>query len=372
MKKALRNTYLFGISSLLNDISTELLQAILPYFLIASGFPYPLIGVIAGVRETISRIFMFLGGELATIMKKKKVVILGYSVSVVYKILLAFSYSWGIVLSLSLERIGKSLREAPRDSLISSYSKKHKAEMFGIHRTMDTLGAIVGVFLAYLFIEKLSYFNLFLMAGFIGLISLIPLFFVYEKKDSIKKSLKKVSKIKSSLKKFFIISFLFYLGLVSYIFLMIDAKPIFGDNGILLYLLFNIIYMFLSIPMGRIADNSSKINVISAGFIVFALSMLSFIFGSFYAVIIGFVLYGIGYAMIEGNKRAFVAELSSSNPRIFGIYYTLTGIATIAGNALFGALWAFGSHYAFFISSLFSVIAFILSMLWKKDLNHAV
>lgn len=182
----IRNIIFLGIASFINDVSSEMVIPILPMFLAALGGTGLLIGLVGGLRDSISSIFMVFSGFLADRLgKRKPFVALGYFCSGLFKLFMAFSKTlpFAIVFS-SVERIGKGIRTAPRDAIIAESMPTRHGRGFGIHRTLDISGAIVGALIAFLLIwfEGFNFKTLIIIAAFVTFISIFPLIFVREKK----------------------------------------------------------------------------------------------------------------------------------------------------------------------------------------------
>ncbi len=372
------NILLLGIVSFLNDFSSEMINPILPMFITALGGGGLIIGLIGGLRDSITSVlFIFSGFWSDKIGKRKIFVTSGYLTSAVSKLLLSFSMIWQHVLIFSgFERVGKGLRNAPRDAIIADSMPKEKGKGFGIHRALDTSGAILGSVVVFILFWFLKFgFNLIIFsAAIFAFVSLIPLNFVKERRMKIydvnwKISLKRFS---SSFKLFIFVTAVFYLANFSYMFFILKAQEVFiGTESvgvpILLYVLFNISYATLAVPFGILSDKIGKRNVILFGYLLFSLTSLCFaFFDSLIALIILFVLYGMVYAIIDGNQRAYVSDLTSEEIRAtaLGTFHMTIGLITLPASLIAGFLWQFVAPNATFIYgsviSLFSVVLFLV------------
>lgn len=176
------NILLLGFVSFFNDLSSEMIMPILPMFIKSLGGAGLIIGLIGGLRDSVSSILKVLCGYWSDRTGKRKIFVSsGYLTSSVFKLFLAFSKSWQHVLIFAgLERTGKGLRTAPRDAIIADSMPEEKGKGFGIHRALDTSGAILGsiiVFLLFWF-KGFDFKSIILFAAIISFISLIPLYFV--------------------------------------------------------------------------------------------------------------------------------------------------------------------------------------------------
>ena len=146
------NVIFLGIVSLINDFSSELIVPILPLFIASLGGTGLIIGLIGGIRDCTASIIKFYFGHLSDKKRnRKKYILSGYLTSASFKLLLTISKTWHQVLIFSgLERLGKGMRSAPIDSLISESMPENKGKGFGIHRTLDITGSVLGALTAFI------------------------------------------------------------------------------------------------------------------------------------------------------------------------------------------------------------------------------
>ncbi len=373
------NVLLLGIVSFLNDTSSEMIMPILPMFITALGGGGFVVGLIGGLRDSISSILKVFCGYWSDKTGKRKIFVYsGYSLSFILKFFLAFSKTWEHVLVFtSAERVGKGVRTAPRDAIISESMPEKRGKGFGIHRALDTSGAILGsiiVFILFWF-WGLEFRSIILIAAVFSAISLIPLYFVKERKKesqdiSFKLGLKELPK---SLKLFIVVSGIFGLANFSYMFFILRAQEFFEGKlsigvPILLYILFNIFYAVFAIPFGSLSDRIGRKKVIISGYFLFSLTSLGFAFSnSLMAFIILFALYGIVHAALDGNQRAYVSDLSSKELRAtaLGAFHTVMGLVALPASLIAGYLWS-NPEMTFLYGSILSMISVIL-FLFLKD-----
>jgi MFS family permease len=379
------NILLLGIVSFLNDFSSEMIMPILPMFITALGGAGLVVGLVGGLRESISSILKVFCGYCSDRTGKRKIFVSsGYLTSAVFKFLLSFSKVWQHILVFAgLERVGKGLRTAPRDAIIADSMSEQRGRGFGIHRTLDTLGAILGsavVFILFWFL-KFDFKTIIFLAALLPVFSLIPLHFVKEKKRqpqdiTLRLGIKNLPK---PLKSFILVSGVFALANFSYMFFILRAQEFFTGRlsvgvPILLYILFNVFYALFAIPFGALSDRIGRKRVLVFGYLLFSLTCLGFaFFNSLLAFIILFALYGMVYAIIDGNQRAFVSDLSSGELRAtaLGTFHTTIGLVALPSSLIAGLLWQNISPGAAFIYgsvvSTVSVVLFFIFGAYFKD-----
>lgn len=347
-----KNVLLLGFVSLLNDISSEIIQPVLPLFIASLGGSSLAVGLIGGISDGLPSLLKLLAGCWSDRLgRRKPLVVGGYAVSAVGKLLLPTAATWMQVFALkTLERCGKGIRSAPRDAMISeSVVAERRGRGFGLHRAMDSAGAVIGSVLAYLLWQAgYSYSSIFLVAGVLALLALLPFYRVRESFSSPSCEIRlKISDISPQLRGFLLIASLFALGNFSYMFFVLRAQELFsGAEAIaaplLLYAFFNLIYALFAFPVGIWSDRAGRKNVLAIGYALFALTALGFAFvTNLTGLIVLFGLYGLVYAIVDGSERAFVSDLSASHLRgsALGLYSAALGVAAIASSLIAGALW---------------------------------
>jgi len=375
------NILLLGVVSFLNDLSSEMIMPILPMFVKALGGGVLAIGLVGGFRDSISSILKVFCGYWSDRTGRRKIFVYsGYAASAFFKLLLALSkvFQQAVVFA-ALERVGKGLRTAPRDAIIADSMAAERGKGFGIHRALDTSGAILGsvvVFVLFWFFG-FDFKMIIVISGIFAFASLIPLYFVKEVKREPQKITLKVSlkNLPKSLKLFILISAIFALGNFSYMFFIIKAQQFFTAKlsvavPILLYVLFNIFYAGFAIPLGIVSDKIGRGKVIVIGYLLFSLTSLGFAFlNSLPAFIVLFALYGVSYAAVDGSQRAFVADLSSPQLKAtaLGTFHTVIGLTAFAASLIAGFLWySIAANAAFIYGSVLGFVSVLLFITFGK------
>jgi MFS family permease len=378
-EKGFRNIFLLGSSSFLNDIGSDTITPIIPFYTAALGGTGIAVGLISGLREGLASLFKIFGGWLSDrIGKRKPFVFFGYLFSVIFRFLLAFANSWHFIVGfISLERFGK-LRDAPRDVIITQSTKK-RGRGFGFHQMMDTSGAVVGTLLVIFLLWKLQLEMrtiIFIAAG-ISVLSLIPLFFVKENHDkSLKKSLLDgIKGLSPKLKYFIFVSSIFTLGNFGlYLFLLLRAQQVSGSIVIplIIYAIFNVIYAVFAVPFGILSDKIGRKKVLLMGYILFFIVSVSFIFvKSIFSLGILFAIYGLVYAITQPTQKALVSDVSGKmKGTALGFYSSVTGLVNILGGLIAGILWDINYTTMFVYVSIVALISVALLVFVKSNGIH--
>ncbi len=377
-KKINKNVVILGFVSFLNDTSSEMITRVLPLFLESIGAGGAFIGVIEGIAEsTASLLKMFFGYFSDKLKNRKFFTVLGYAESMLMRCFLPFVYTPVSVLWLrSLERVGKGIRTAPRDALISSYTTKgNRGLYFGFHRALDTFGAVAGPLLGMWVLRKFGvtqYSTLFKFALIPAVLAVILALFVKEKKfrEEIKKERQK-SKFKLG-KKFYYYIFvvtLFTIGNSSDAFITMYA----GKLGLLsiailfLWAIHNITYGLLSVPFGALSDKIGRKATIIMGYAIYGLSYLGFALTK-NASLLYFLLplYGVYYAFAKGAQKAFVSDLverEDARGTAYGIYSFGVGIMAFPASLIAGILYQYVSpRMPFYFGGIIATVATILML----------
>jgi MFS family permease len=319
----------------------------------------------------------------------------GYAISAVLKPFFYFANSWGLIAGVRwADRVGKGIRTAPRDALVAdSVTKEVRGLAFGIHRAMDTAGAMIGILIALLvvwFTQK----NALLLARStfqtIVLISLLPAFLavlslallakdvaVRGKRDAPRFSLRGKGKPFGT---FLVIVSIFTLGNSSDAFLVLRAQNLgISVTGILIMLiLFNLIYAVASTPAGILSDRIGRRRLIISGWLVYAAIYLGFAFAqAAWQVWILYVAYGLYYGMAYGSANALVADLVPEHLRgtAYGTYHAIIGVLAFPASFIAGLLWqgagawnGFGPSAPFIFGGSLALVAVLLMAFWMPKL----
>ena len=362
------NVCSLGIVSLLTDVSSEMIFTLVPLFLRnALKAPFATVGLVGGLSESTDAIFKIFSGWLSDkIGRRKLLAILGYSISTVTKPFMYLATSWGMVLSIRFsDRIGKGVRTSSRDALIAdSVSAGERGRGFGLHRAIDTFGAVLGLAIAAIVIYlvqgggiqlSLKSYQWLVLVGIIPavLAVLVLLIFVSEKRtkqspsSSSQHGLSSPS-LKTSFntrfKVFLAIMAIFTLGNSSDFFVILRAQNLETPliQVVMMLVLFNATYAVIALPMGILSYRLGRRRVITAGWFIYALVYLGFaLASSIWQMWLLFACYGIYYGVLEGVARAFVADLVTEERRgtAYGLYHGVVGLTLLPASLIAGWMW---------------------------------
>ncbi len=295
IKNLPRNVWAVGFTSLLMDISSEMVVYLIPLFLSnVLGVQTSIIGFIDGIAEATASILKLFSGWFSDRMGGRKwLAVAGYGLSAVVKPFYYFAQSWGMIAGVRwADRIGKGIRTAPRDALVADSTRKEMRGLaFGFHRAMDTVGAMIGLLIATLVVWRVQANSLDLSRStfqIIVLISMIPAFLavfclaigakdvpVSGQRNAPKFSLKNMGKPFSI---FLVIVSIFTLGNSSDSFLVLRAQNLgLSVTGIMIMVaVFNLVYAAVSTPAGSLSDRIGRRRLIVGGWLVYAVIYLGF------------------------------------------------------------------------------------------------
>jgi len=392
-----RNVWVMSATSLLNDISSEMLLNLIPFFLAnILGVRTAVIGLIEGVAETTASLLKIYFGALSDRFgKRKPFAVIGYALSALTKPLLYFASAWGWVLGVRVaDRIGKGIRTAPRDALIAdSIDDKQRGLAFGLHRAADTLGAFLGLGIAAFIVWRtqaqaslltLDTFKLIVLVSIVpGVLGVLVLALgaaeVTGTGTGLETKRLSLKEMDPRFKYFLFVLILFTLGNSSDAFILLRGQ----ERGLSILqvmgmsLTFNAIYTVFAGPLGAWSDKVGRRRLMLGGWLAYGLVYLGFAFSrSGWQVWTLFALYGLYYAATEGAARALVADLVPPAQRggAYGLYNAAIGITVLPASLIAGLLWqgfgawtGFGPSAPFFFGALMALLAgFLFARLIKQ------
>jgi MFS family permease len=371
----LRNVMMMGLVSFFTDFSTEMVLGVLPLFVVKDlGASRAILGAMEGSAELTSYVLRMVSGSLSDKIGKRKIfVVIGYALSTASKPFFVLSSGWLDVFIVRVaDRMGKGIRTAPRDALIAdSVSESISGKAFGIHRTIDQMGAIIGPIVAFAILEVTDIRYVFLFSLIPGAVAIIILvFYVKEistteirKKFSETRIFSNIANIVRENKPFtilLIVSAIFSLGAFNFSFVLLKAS----DSGVeeslipIVYAVINISHTAIGIPSGLLADKIGKEKVLIIGYSTLVVTTLLMVIevsdNSLYPYVYA-VVFGLYLGISETIQRAIVPNYVPSELRgtAFGLFNIVIGTSFFISNVTFGFLW---DSYNFSFASLYSVV----------------
>ncbi len=362
-----KNVLRLGFVSFFTDMSTEMILGILPLFMIRElKMSIRTLGLVEGVSELINYVSRTLSGALSDKFgKRKPFIILGYSISTLAKPLFAVSSVWWHALGVrSTDRFGKGIRTAPRDALLSDSVKSSKVgRAFGVHRTLDQSGAIIGPLLAFALIPLMGFRGIFWVSFIPAAIAvLILIFLVKERKMSRIEGKSLLSNFSSvfqgRLRLLLVIISIFSLGAFNFAFILFQGMELgVADAHIpLVFLTLNLAHTVVGYPSGILSDKiGAEKTLIIAYSVFFVTSLMGFLSpGQPYWAFAMAGVFGLYIGMTDTVQRAVIPKYVPNELRgtAYGIFYLMIGISFLVANAIFGTLWDIAGPQAAYTYSL--------------------
>jgi len=350
-----KNVFFTGLVSFFMDVSSEMIYPLVPLFLAnVLGVNKSMIGLIEGIAESTASLLKVFSGWLSDRNgQRKSLMLAGYAISTLSRPIIAVAGVWQQVLAARfVDRVGKGIRTAPRDAIIAeSTEATHLARAFSFHRSMDTLGAVVGPAIALILLQLYhnNYQLVFWLSMIPGAIAVLIIYaFIQEKKRTADAPAERprlsLKHFDWKVKFFIVIATLFALGNSSDAFLILRAQQV-GIPMVMIpavYLMFNLVYSLSAIPAGIAADKYGKKRLILLGFVLFAALYYGFaVAASSSAIWLLFGAYGLFMGLTEGIQKAFLATIIPPDFKAtaFGVYATAVGLATLPASLIGGLLW---------------------------------
>ena len=373
-----RNVFFTGLTSFFTDISTKMIYSVMPLFLLSIGASKTSISLIEGLAESTASLFKAFSGYWSDkIGKNKPFMLFGYGVTALVTPLYVLVRLPVHVLFLRFfEKIGKGMRAAPRDSLISgSVTKKDAGKNFGFHKAMDNSGAIIGPLMAFLLLYyfPINYTNIFIIATIPAIIGVATIALFIKEARSGKKHLKPKIQLKHLSTRFWfflVIVFVFTLGNSADALLLVKTAETGIDKSLIpfVYMIFNSVSVLLAIPVGKISDKKGREIFIIIGFIIYAI--VYFLFGKYNSInvfLFLFALYGVYSAFVDGCQKALISDIVRKDMigTSYGLYHAVLGITLLPASLIAGLLYDHvNSNAPFYFGALMAVIATVLMIIY--------
>ncbi|HEY1566797.1 MAG TPA: MFS transporter, partial [Solirubrobacteraceae bacterium] len=391
-----RTVLLLGLTSLLTDVSAEMVSTVLPLYVFFTFGAAPLVvSLIDGIYQGATALLQIFGGVLADRFNKHKdVASVGYGISAVCKLGLAIGAgAVGAVAALVvIDRAGKGLRTGPRDAMISlSTEPAELGSAFGVHRALDTAGAMLGPLIAFgmLLLEPGQFSGIFMVSFCFAMLGLAVIVLLVKPVSRLASGQTKRVSVRATaevlraepfrrlviagtlLNLATISDALFYLGLQRKLDFQVSIFP-------LLFVGTSLVYMLLAVPVGRLADRIGRMPVLVGGYLMLVPVYLALLVTSLPIVGLAGCLIALGtwYAASDGVLAAFASSRLDEDVRTTGLSVVgaATGLAGLGSSLLFGLLWTVSGITLAALTFVGLLIAAALAsvMLLRADERHAV
>ena len=381
-----RTVWLIGLISLVNDSASEMLYPLMPLYLGSVLMAGPkALGIIEGVAEASASIFKLVSGVIVDRTKKAKPwIVLGYIFAGFGRPLIVIANSWLWVLVIRFtDRMGKGMRSSPRDALLAeSVSEKQRGVTFGLHRSMDNAGAVIGPLLASLFLSMgVPLKDIFVWAIVPAIITITLALCI---KEPLREPNAKVIPFSWSLegmpdhfKRYLVVAGIFTLGNSSDMFLLLRAR----EAGVpqeqipLLWAAISLITTLFGTPLSALSDSYGRKRFILIAWIAFAFFYIAMGLPnlSTYQIFGLFGIYGLFKAATEGVEKALVADMAPKGlaGTAFGWFNLITGLMLFPASFIFGWIYeTVAPLYAFLFSGSCAIVAFVLMAIWVGGLKE--
>ncbi|MGW8256170.1 MAG: MFS transporter, partial [Thermoguttaceae bacterium] len=382
-----RVVWALGLVSLLMDLSSEMILALLPVFLVSVlGAGTVALGLIEGIAESTASITKVFAGVISDRLRRRKTLaVLGYGLAAISKPLFPLASSVGWVLTARfVDRIGKGMRGAPRDALVADFTPLEvRGAAYGLRQALDTAGALLGPLAAIALMMLLAdqvrkVFWIAVLPAFAAVAVLAIC--VKEPPKEVPSGSSRWFPRREDLRQlsgafWFVVVFnvIFTLARFSEAFLVLRAY----DAGLdfawapLAFVVMNLTYFVSSYPFGRLADRMNRTALLAAGLaLLIVADLILALANSLPVVMLGIALWGLHMGVTQGMLSAMVADSAPIALRgsSFGVFHFSGGLSAMASSLLAGALWAWqGPAGTFLAGATFSAVALAGLLYWRKS-----
>ena len=353
-----RNVFALAAVSLLTDVSSEMIYPLLPVFLTSVlGANASFIGAIEGAAETTAALLKLASGWWSDrVQRRKPLVVAGYAIASLVRPLVAIAQTAGQVLMIRVaDRVGKGIRNAPRDALLAdSVHPSIRGRAFGVHRTGDHIGGVLGPLIAFVLLSRhiANLRTVFWLAAIPGVLSVIVvILFVRDvpRADAhpaftADAPMDLTQPLGTTFWRVLSVIFLFTLGNSTDAFLLLRANQLGVPVALapILWAALHVVKSAASVPGGVLSDRIGRRPTLIAGWMLYAAVYLGFArAGVAWQAWALFGIYGIFFGLTEGSERALIADLVGASRRgtAYGWYNLAVGLGALPASLLFGFVW---------------------------------
>ena len=388
MKIISKTIWILSLVSLFTDVASEMLYPIMPIYLKSIGFSVVLIGFLEGFAEAIAGLSKgYFGNMSDNLGRRLPFIRLGYLFSAISKPMMAvLTFPVWIFSARTIDRIGKGIRTGARDAMLSDEATPQtKGAVFGFHRSMDTMGAVIGPLsaLVFLYFYPHQYKTLFYIAFLPGIIAITLTLLIKDKNPVPKENAKRTNFLDFIIywrhcpiayRKLVAGMLVFTLFNSSDVFLLLKIKEagLSDIAAIGVYIFYNLVYAAFAYPLGIIADRVGLKNIFLFGLLLFAIVYAGMALNTnFYVFFLLFFLYGVYAAATEGVVKAWISNVSKKKDTAtaIGSFAGFQSICTLFASSFAGLIWfKFGATTTFAVTSIATIaIVLYLATIKKAD-----
>jgi MFS family permease len=380
-----------GFVSMFMDISSEMIHALLPIYMVTTlGTSTLAVGIIEGIAEATASITKVFSGALSDWLGKRKVLaVLGYGLAALTKPIfpLAASLEW-LIAARFIDRIGKGIRGAPRDALVADIAPPHlRGASFGLRQSLDTIGAFLGPLLAIalMWLTADHFQAVFWFAVIPALLS-VGILLVAVKEPERPVELRRVRmplrrdelwQLGSAYWWVVAIAAVFALARFSEAFLILRAQSIGLPPALVpvVLVVMSLAYALSAYPAGALSDRVDRLTLLVVGLVLLVLADLALAFATgILALGLGVVLWGLHMGFTQGLFATLVAESAPAELRgtAFGMFNLVSGIALLLASVVAGALWdTAGAKATFLAGACFTALTMVGLMSVRSQIKKA-
>jgi MFS family permease len=388
MQKIPRGVWVLGFVSLFMDVSSEMIHALLPLFLVGTlGVSATLLGLIEGIAEATAQIMKLFSGLISDRFgNRKNLALAGYGLAAMVKPLFPLAETaMAVFVARLADRVGKGIRGAPRDAMVADITPPElRGAAFGLRQSLDTVGAFMGPLLAVglMIIYADNIRTVLWFACVPALIAVAVLAFGIQEPKPVADGKRKPGLNLATAKllgvNFWLVTLVagfFMLARFSEAFLIIKASEIGLAARYIPFVLvaMSVVYSLTSYPAGVFSDKIGRRGLLGLGLVI--LIAADFVLGfshSVTAMFAGVALWGLHMGMTQGLLSALVADTAPQDLRgtAFGVFSLVSGVVTLLASVFAGYLWdAEGSRATFMAGAIFSALAIFLLAFLKPARN---
>jgi len=366
-----RNVRVLSAVSFLQDAASELLYPLLPIYLTAVlGAPASVVGAVEGAAEGAASLTKLAAGPLGDRFARRPLIATGYGMAALGKVMVAAAAAWpGVLAGRVVDRLGKGIRGAPRDALlVADIDEAARGRVFGFHRAMDTLGAVVGPLLGLAGYELLDHqiAPLLWVAVVPAVLSVALVFFVREQRRALARPQRRAifARVGELPRRFWrVTAVLVLFGVVNFpdalLLLRLNEIGFSVVEVILAYVTYNAVYAISSYPAGLLADRIPRQAVFGIGLVFFAVGYAGL--GLTTSTVAAWLLigvYGLFTGCTDGVGKAWISSLVGSDLQASaqGVFQGASGFAVLAAGLWAGFLWGADGRMPLLISGFVGAV----------------